>query len=309
MDYRCTSRASRIRRRAGGGTPGSLLTCCVLLVLLCAAVVRRRPEPRPCVGRVGAVGVVDGFRRPRRLRRLGAFVRGRADGPPGGLRGLLLRLLLAAAGAGAVRDASDAGGSSEGLLVVGAGLRDQVLGHAEPLGRGELLETGLPVQAGTEVGGLLDQRVEQAVHQFGGRVEALVEVDRADHRFKGVGEDGCLVPSARAFFTAAEPDEGPQVESATDLRQRTRVDHRGPQLGQLALGQVGVGAVQRVRDDEAEHGVPEELQPLVRRQAAVLVRVGTVGQRSHQKGGLDVVAEPPFQKRVGRGRVRLLPGD
>lgn len=242
-------------------------------------------------------------------RRLGALVRRGPDGPPRGFRGLLLRLLLAAAGAGAVRDASDAGGSSEGLLVVRAGLRDQVLGDAEPFGRGEFLEAGLPVQAGTEVGGLLDQRVEQAVHQFGGRVEALVEIDRADHRFEGVGEDGRLVPAARALFTAAEPDEGAEFEPAAHLRQRTRVDHRGPQLGQLAFGQVGVGAVQRVRDDEAEHGVPEELQPLVRRQTAVLVRVGTVGQCTHQKGGLELIAEPPFQKRVGRGLgVRLLLG-
>ena len=258
-----------------------------------SAVVRRRRTP-------ASVGAVSGR---YGLSRLGALVRGGPDGPPGGLGGLLLRLLLAAAGAGAVRDASDAGGSSEGLLVVGTGLGDQVLGHAEALGRGELLETGLPVQAGAEVGGLLDQRVEQPVHQFGGRVEALVEIDRADHRFQGVGEDGRLVPAARALFAPAEPDEGAQVEAAADLRQRTRVDHRGPQLGQLAFGQVGVGAVQRVRDHQAEHGVPEELQPLVGGQTAVLVRVGTVGQRTHQKGGLELVPEPPFQKRVGRGRV------
>jgi hypothetical protein len=245
----------------------------------------------------------------RLLRLLGSLVRVGPDGPPGGLGGLLLRLLLAAAGAGAVRDASDAGGSSEGLLVIGAGLRDQVLGDTEPLGRGELLETGLPVQAGTEVRGLLDERVEQAVHQFGGRVEALIEIDRADHRFKGVGEDGRLVPATRALFTPAEPDEGAEFQTATDLRQRTRIDHRGPQLGQLAFGQVGVGRVQRVRDDEAEHGVPEELQPLVRRQTAVLVRVRTVGQRTHQKGGLEVIPEPPFQQRVGRGCVRVFLGD
>src|SRR5690606_13367948 len=88
-------------------------------------------------------------------RRFGPLVRGGADGAPCGLGCLLLRLLLAAAGAGAVRDASDAGGSSEGLLMVGAGLRDQVLGHSESFGRGELLEAGLPVQAGSEVRRLL----------------------------------------------------------------------------------------------------------------------------------------------------------
>ncbi len=190
--------------------------------------------------------------------------------------------------------------------MVRALLGDEVLRDAQALGRGELLEAGLPVQAGTEVRGLLDQRVEEPVHQLGRRVEALVEIDRADHRFEGVGEDGRLVPAARALFAPAEPDEGAEFESATHVRQRTRVDHRGPQLGQLAFGQVGVGAVQRVGDHQAEHGVPEELQALVGGQTAVLVRVRTVGQRTHQKGGLERVAEPPFQERVGRGMVRLV---
>src|SRR5207342_1797322 len=119
---------------------------------------------------------------------LRAFVRGGVDRTPRGFRGLLLRLLLAAAGAGAVRDASDAGGSSKDLLVVRAGLRDQVLGNSEPLGRRELLETGLPVQAGTKIRGLLDQRVEEPVDEFARGLQPLVEIDSADHRFEGVGE-------------------------------------------------------------------------------------------------------------------------
>ena len=65
-------------------------------------------------------------------------------------------------------------------------------------------------------------------------------------------------------------------------------------------------AVERVRDDEAEHGVPEEFEPLVGGQTAVLVRVRAVGQRTHQKGGLEMIPEPPFQKRVGRGRIHQI---
>src|SRR6478735_8492632 len=232
--------------------------------------------------------------------------RGGADLAPGGLGRLLLRFLLATTGAGAVRDTTDASSSSKGLLVVGAGLRDEVLGNSEALARGELLETGLPVQAGSEVGGPVDQRVEEPVDQLRGRAEALVEIDGADHRFKGVGEDGSLVPATRALFTAAEPDEGAEFEAAAHFRKCTRVDHRGPQLGQLAFGQVGVGAVQRVRDHQAENRVPEEFESLVGGQTAVLVCVRTVGQRTHQKGGLEVIPEPPFQKRVGRGCVDVV---
>ena len=49
-------------------------------------------------------------------------------------------------------------------------------------------------------------------------------------------------------------------------------------------------AVQRVRHDQAEHGVAEELQPLIGGQAAVLVRVGPVRQRTLEQvmGNRDV---------------------
>src|SRR3712207_7246855 len=63
----------------------------------------------------------------------------------------------------------------------------------------------------------------------------------------------------------------------------TTLFRSGPQLGELALGQVGLAAVQLVGHHQPEHRVTEELQPLVRRQAAVLVGVGPVGQRQFQQ--------------------------
>ena len=64
------------------------------------------------------------------------------------------------------------GDGGEDLLVVRAGLGDEVLGDAHRGARGELLQAGLPVQAGAEGRGLLDQRVEEPVDQVGGGVEA-----------------------------------------------------------------------------------------------------------------------------------------
>ena len=75
----------------------------------------------------------------------------------------------------------------------------------------------------------------------------------------------------------------PIAEAAPDVGERPHVDHRGPQLGQLPLGQLGVAPEERVRHDQAEHRVAEELQPLVGRQPAVLVRVRPVGQRPFQQ--------------------------
>jgi hypothetical protein len=78
------------------------------------------------------------------------------------------------------------------------------------------------------------------------------------------------------------------------------VDDRGAQLRELALGQVGVGAVQRRGDDEAQHGVTEELETLVGGQAAVLVRVRAVGQRALEQRGLDAHAEGGLEDGGGR---------
>ena len=52
-----------------------------------------------------------------------------------------------------------------------------------------------------------------------------------------------------------------------------------------------MGAVQRLGDDDAEHRVAEEFQPLVVRQPAVLVGVGAVRQRALQQAGVDLDAE------------------
>src|SRR5439155_22726309 len=84
---------------------------------------------------------------------------------PGDLRRLLLGFLLGAAVAAAVGVAAKPHGGAELLAVVRPLLLHPVLGHADAAGRGQLLQAGLPVQAGTALRRLLQQRVEQPVHQ------------------------------------------------------------------------------------------------------------------------------------------------
>jgi hypothetical protein len=54
-------------------------------------------------------------------------------------------------------------------------------------------------------------------------------------------------------------------------------------------------AEQRLRDDDAEHGVPEELQSLIGRQPTVLVRERTVGEGVLQQIVSQRYAEPLVQ--------------
>ena len=120
-------------------------------------------------------------------------------------------------------------------------------------------------------------------------------------RLDRVGEDRGLVAAAGALLAAAEQEVLAEAERAGHVGERAHVDDGGAQLGQLALGQVGVVAVQRVGDDEAEHRVAEELQPLVVGQAAVLVGVGAVRQGTQKQRLVDRLADAP---RAGGGRAQ-----
>ena len=125
------------------------------------------------------------------------------------------------------------------------------------------------------------------------------EVDRADQRLERVGEDRVLVAAAGGLLAAAEQQvraDAAVAEPAGDAGQRGHVDHGGTQLGQLALGEVGLAAVELVGDDQAEHRVAQELQALVGGQAAVLVRERPVGQRQAEQavgqGDAEGVVQP-----------------
>ncbi len=208
------------------------------------------------------------------------------------------------------------GPGGEDLGVVGADRGDLVVGHAEAVLGRQLLQAGLPVEADAVVGDLVEQRVEQLVDDLGRAGEPVLEVDRAEHRLEGVGQDAGLVAAAGDLFAPAQPHELAEparsgaADRAADVGQRAHVDDRGAQLGQLALGQVGVGQVERFGDDDAEHRVAEELQPLVVRQPAVLVGVGPVGQRALEQRRVEVDARARRQPgRVGcGGRGRLSDG-
>src|SRR5512144_2260588 len=121
--------------------------------------------------------------------------RGEGDGS-----GLLLRLLLAAARPLAPDAPAHQDRGVERLGVVGALLGHHVLGDAEAVGRGQLLETGLPVEGRAELRRPGDEPVDQTVHQVGTDLDAVLQVGRADQRLEGVGEDRGLVPPAAGLL-------------------------------------------------------------------------------------------------------------
>ena len=90
-----------------------------------------------------------------------------------------------------------------------------------------------------------------------------LQVDRADDRLDGVGEDRGLVATAGGLLAAAELDVLAELDLAGHVGQGAGVDDRGAQLGQPPLGEVGVGDVERLGHHDPEHRVAQELQALV----------------------------------------------
>ena len=182
--------------------------------------------------------------------------------------------------------------------MVRAAFLDVVFGRAQNLRRGQLLQRRFPVQARAQARRAGDHRVEQAVHERVRRREALVQVNGADDRLQGVGQDRGLVPAAGALLALAQADITAELQPAGDAREGAHVDDGRAQLGQLALGQIRVRAKQGVGHDQPEHGVAQELQPLVRRQAAVLVGVRAMHERTLQQ----FLAHRHLQRAEQRGR-------
>jgi hypothetical protein len=172
------------------------------------------------------------------------------------------------------------------------------------------------VQAGL-LGGPVEGTGEQVVDQAEGGGLAPVEEHGADHGLHGIGQDRLLVGATGGRLATAEAQHVAKADPPTDVGQGAGADDAGADLGQLALGQVGVLAEQAGGDGEAEDGVAEELEPLI----GAPLELGTprpVGQRLGQQAGVgEPVSQPldeggrgdgsPFD--VGRRRVDRISRD
>ena len=137
---------------------------------------------------------------------------------------------------------------------------------------------------------------QAAQHEVAGGRETAVEVHGGDDRLERVGEDRLLGPPARRVLALAEQQVRAEVELLRDLGEHARVHDAGAHLRQLAFGQLREVLEHVVRDDEAEHGVAEELEPLVR-----------LGDRSCSAHHERCASEPQQQRRGRRTRRRASP--
>ena len=131
---------------------------------------------------------------------------------------------------------------------------------------------------------------------------APITASMASARIEGFSrppDESSPLPSSKAAPTRSSPCRA---------GERDRIDHRGPRLGQLSLGKVGVGTVQVVGDDQPEDGVAQELEALVGLLAGVLGAPRTVGQCLREQL-LVATSQPKRSARPARSVVGLVRGD
>ena len=171
--------------------------------------------------------------------------------------------------------------------------------QAQAEARRQLLQLVLRVAEPPSGGDARDRRREAIDHETRRRLHPGGQVDGADDRLEAVGEDRVLAHGRPRppHPCRAGPPRRRRARSATGARAcvlttEARSRARSPS------GSVREGPVEVIGDDQAEHGVAEELEALVGRQPAGLRAVRAVRQRLVQQAVVDrVLARAPLRSR------------
>ena len=127
----------------------------------------------------------------------------------------------------------------------------------------DLLQHGLVVLERAACQRNLDLVRDEAQHECTGRLDAAVHEDSAEQSLCCVSENGCTLASAAHLLTVPQTDGFRDTDLMRDLIQCALADNCRAQLGQVALGQVGIVREQVTRRDKAQHGIAQKLQALV----------------------------------------------
>src|ERR1700728_3657279 len=295
---RCTTRVSplsRAKRRYLPTRPTDFTVRPSKRVRKCLALGWRRTErPLPTATSFTLRPATSLERSTRRVSTSGSS--GTRELPPRRRRRVLLGVLLGTALAPPALDLRDVDLRHVAAVVVGTRTLHHVGGGAVAQADAELLEPALVIEDVGLVGHDADAVTEEAQHQHAGGSPPGVEVDGADHGLERVRQDRGLGPTAGGLLTPAERQHRAHLEFVGDLGQHPGVDDGRAHLGQLPLGEVRVGAVAVLGHDQPEHGVAQELEPLVGRRAVLLAAPAAVAEGLHEERGIpEGMAQAPGQ--------------
>jgi len=139
------------------------------------------------------------------------------------------------------------------------------------------------------------------VYEIPRRIDAVLQENRTDHGFHGVGEDRGFVTASGALLAATQMNDCAEVELAGDVGQCPGVDDGGTQLGQLTFGQIRIRDEEVLSHNQTEHRVTEKLQTFIGGQATLFVRVRTMRQGAVEQLRIDT--HPELGQQFSRGQA------
>ena len=154
-------------------------------------------------------------------------------------------------------------------MVIGTALGlDGIFGLAALLGLQNFLQCRFVVSNAAAPQHLVTQTgsngIDDLAHDKGTRrLDSGVEIERADHGFDAVGEEGILMAASAAFFSAAEEHVVAEFQPAGHRAQLAAADQFRAQPGQRAFIQFGIAPAQRFSNQQAHDGIAKELKLFV----------------------------------------------
>src|SRR6185369_7615091 len=214
----------------------------------------------------------------------------------------LLGGALGAADAFGGRQSRQIDGDAELRVVMRPGALDLAIDRRrQSLALGPFLQHGLGIA----------QRPARLAHPFQpvaldelrSRGIAAVEIDRPDHRLADVAEHGFAQARARSCADRTELDVVEQPERFCDVGAAFLAHEIGEPFRQFALVGPRIGPIQHIGDDQPEHVIAEEFQPLIAvgAMAGRGLQGGDMGKGGRQQRGIGkFVADASLDRGSGR---------
>ncbi len=169
------------------------------------------------------------------------------------------------------------------------GLHDTVGGHGLQVILGVFLQAAFIIGIRPRAPGILEMEGQLRGDDVKGGLVAAIEINRRQHRFEGVGENGGLFATAGLGLPPAQFDKTPQFDRAGHFRQPHLADQLGAGARKVAFVHPGVLLHQHMAHHQVQDGIAQKLQGFVVAQIALRA---FVYKRAVLKGLLQVVRVP-----------------
>lgn len=206
------------------------------------------------------------------------------------------RFLAFAPALGELASAMPYGADEFPIMIRSGGGDDFVAWGLDGVGLQQFLKRAFGVLYLGQLIHVIEQTLELLHDGGAGAILAAIQVDRANHGFKRIRQNGWTVTSAIGLFAAAHDEILTQAEMLGTFGEGSLIHQPGATFGEGTFIRLGEAVIKFTSEAKLKHSIPEELQPLVMLHIAHFVGHGGMGQcKTKQFRLAEFVAQVGFQ--------------